>query len=137
MHNFITLLHTLQLAAILSLDGQTRLFFSVAPSLTTKPSDQTLTENQEANLRCAAIGNPSPKIAWTKNGAFLTEGELLSFEANRHHSGKYWCSADNGLGVAVNASADLNVQCEFSKFRMKCKALGCKFVHSCTVKKNC
>ena len=39
-------------------------------------------------------------------------GDTLNIEALRSHSGKYWCSADNGLGAAVNASVDLNVKCK-------------------------
>ena len=40
-------------------------------------------------------------------------GNTLSFETNRNHSGKYWCSAENGLSSAVNASASLDVQCKY------------------------
>ena len=43
----------------------------------------------------------------------MATGEMLSFEANRNNSGKYWCSADNGLSAAANASANLDVQCKF------------------------
>ena len=43
----------------------------------------------------------------------MATGERLSFEANRDNSGKYWCSADNGLSAAPNASANLDVQCKF------------------------
>jgi len=37
--------------------------------------------------------------------------ETLRFEASRDHSGDYWCSANNELSEAVNASAHLDVQC--------------------------
>ena len=63
-------------------------------------------------LHCSAIGNPVPKITWIKDGKTLELGETLSFKALRNQSGKYWCSADNGLGEAVNASADIDVQCK-------------------------
>ena len=43
----------------------------------------------------------------------MATGERLRFEANRNNSGKYWCSADNGLSAADNASANLDVQCKF------------------------
>ena len=36
----------------------------------------------------------------------------MSFEAKRNQSGNYWCLAENGLNVTVNASASLDVQCE-------------------------
>ena len=42
----------------------------------------------------------------------MGHGETLSFEANRNQSGKYWCTAENGLSVIVNASAILDVQCK-------------------------
>ena len=63
-------------------------------------------------FHCTAPGNPTPKITWTKDGITVGLGERLSFEANRDHSGKYWCSAENGLDITVNASASLNVQCK-------------------------
>lgn len=42
----------------------------------------------------------------------MATGDKLIFEADRDDSGKYWCSADNGLSAAVNASGDLDVQCK-------------------------
>ena len=42
----------------------------------------------------------------------MANGDTLNFVANRNQSGKYWCSADNGLSATVNASADLDVKCE-------------------------
>ena len=42
----------------------------------------------------------------------MATGDELSFEANRNDSGKYWCSADNSLSAAVNASGNLDVQCK-------------------------
>ena len=86
----------------------------VAPSLISTPADQTVIEGTKTSFFCNASGNPSPKITWSKDGEILTEGETLSFEANRNQSGEYWCSAENGLSVAVNASAHLDVQCKYS-----------------------
>lgn len=43
----------------------------------------------------------------------MATGDTLSFEAFRNQSGKYWCSAENGLNVTVNASAYLDVQCKY------------------------
>ena len=37
---------------------------------------------------------------------------MLSLNVQRNVAGKYWCLADNGVGEAVNASADIDVQCE-------------------------
>lgn len=86
---------------------------AVPPSLTTKPSDQTVTENQEVTFQCTATGNPASKIKWIKDGKTLVEGDILTFKATRNTSGQYWCSAENGLDLA-NASAYLNVRCKYS-----------------------
>lgn len=40
------------------------------------------------------------------------QGDTLGFKANRNDSGKYWCLAENGLDVNINASASLDVQCK-------------------------
>lgn len=87
-------------------------FFLDPPSVTTQPSDKTVIENEEATLHCKAIGNPVPEIIWLKDGDIVGSGETLNIGALRRHSGKYWCSADNGLGAPVNASANLDVQCK-------------------------
>ena len=88
--------------------------YSVEPSLITTADNQTVIEGTKVTFYCNASGNPSPKITWSKDGKILTEGETLSFEANRNQSGEYWCSAENGLSVTVNASAHLDVQCKYS-----------------------
>lgn len=88
--------------------------FLVPPSLITKPSNQTIIENEIPRFHCTAIGNPVPKIKWIKDGKTLAEGDILTFGALRNHSGQYWCSAENGLGLTTNASAYLDVQCKSS-----------------------
>ena len=63
-------------------------------------------------LHCAAIGNPTPNIKWIKDGKTVGNGEILNITVKRSDSGKYWCTAENGLDVTVNASAYLDVQCK-------------------------
>ena len=43
----------------------------------------------------------------------MAEGETLSFETHRNQSGKYWCSAENGLTSTINSSAMLDVLCMY------------------------
>ena len=89
------------------------LFVIVPPSLTIRPSDQTVLEAANVTFHCNAIGNPVPKISWIKDGEAVASGDTLSFvNTNRNQSGKYWCLAENGLNLTANASADLDVQCK-------------------------
>ena len=88
---------------------------SVAPSLITTPADQTVLESATATFHCNSSGNPIPKITWIKDHNTVGHGETLVFEAKRNNSGKYWCSAENGLNSTVNASASLDVQCKLIK----------------------
>ena len=83
------------------------------PSLTTFPTDQTIIEDAIAAFHCVATGNPKPKVTWIKDGVTVHTGNTLSLQAKRDLSGKYWCSADNGVFTAVNASAYLDVQCKY------------------------
>ena len=85
-----------------------------SPSIILKPEDKIVTEGKLLTFQCAAAGNPSPKITWTKDGITMAEGDTLSFRPNRTQSGKYWCSAENGVKSAVNASANLDVQCKYN-----------------------
>lgn len=78
-----------------------------------------MVENDEATFHCTAIGNPVPDIIWIKDGKTVGARDTLTFTALRRHSGKYWCSVDNGLGEAVNASVDLDVQCEYGIILVK------------------
>lgn len=84
------------------------------PSFSNVPVNQTINEGDTATFQCTATGNPTPKITWLKDGKAVATGNTISFEANRTHSGKYWCSAENGLKTAINASAYLDVQCKYS-----------------------
>ena len=86
---------------------------TVSPSIDVRPIDKTVSEGDIAAFHCTATGNPTPKITWLKDGKTVTTGETLGFIASRNQSGKYWCSADNGLNNTANASADLDVQCKY------------------------
>jgi len=90
------------------------IFFLTAdpPSFETKPSDQIVKESEETVFLCSATGNPTPNITWMKDGKTVVHGDTLRFSVSRSDSGKYWCLAENGLGLAVNTSASLDVQCK-------------------------
>lgn len=53
-----------------------------------------------------------------KNGKTVGSGETLSFETSRNQSGKYLCSADNGIDKSASASAYLNVHCKYEKLKL-------------------
>lgn len=74
------------------------------------PSDQTINETDTVTFVCNVSGIPAPVIKWQKDGGTVGTGDMLSFPVYRNQSGYYWCSADNGLSVTVNASAYLEVQ---------------------------
>lgn len=96
-----------------SLNEERVFFVLVAPSLITTPTDQTVMEGAEAIFFCNATGNPIPKITWMKDGEIVGQGDTLSFETSRNQSGKYLCSAENGLNSTVNSTANLDVQCMY------------------------
>ena len=82
------------------------------PSFTLKPSDKIVKESEGTMFLCNATGNPAPEITWIKDGKTVAHGDSLSILASRSDSGKYWCLAENGLGLAINISASLDVQCK-------------------------
>jgi len=70
-------------------------------------------------LTCTADGFPTPNFTWTKvfkNGSdsnVLFNGSSYEFPSNRNNAGTYRCTADNGIGSAVNNTADVTVNCEY------------------------
>ncbi|XP_076004254.1 protein sidekick-1-like isoform X2 [Genypterus blacodes] len=94
---------------------------SVAPSFTSPPSDQTVTERSVALITCQTSGAPQPAITWRKGSLVLASGSVqvprftilqtgglevqpVSFQ----DSGEYTCVASNTEGT-INASATLTV----------------------------
>ena len=74
-------------------------------------------------LSCNATGKPTPTITWTKvedngtDGAPLfpvVEGKHLLSNIQRSANGTYRCTADNGVGVPVNRTVSVKVECKSS-----------------------
>lgn len=93
----------------------------VEPVIKLTPESGLLTvkEGDSATLQCdITAGNPTPEIIWRRRERMMPNGEeeiagsIISFnQVNRHHSGHYICSADNGFGPqAVTAEIKLDVQ---------------------------
>ena len=66
---------------------------------------------------------PTPNITWTKvfndssDSNVLFTGENYVFPKNRINAGIYRCTADNGIGNAVNHTVNVTINCEYNAFR--------------------
>ena len=95
-----------------------------APSLLQPPVETTVNESQTAILKCTAVGNPPPKVTWSKVNSSLpvgrhvveSSGALIIQDVRPGDEGQYTCKAENLLGN-INATAKLTVQCKFLLFR--------------------
>ena len=89
------------------------------PSLLQSPVGITVNESQTAILKCTAVGNPRPKVTWSKLNSSLpvgrhvveSSGALVVKNVTPEDGGVYICRAENLLGQ-VNIAAKLTVQCE-------------------------
>ena len=95
-----------------------------APSLLQQPVETTVNKSQTAILKCTAVGNPPPKVTWSKVNSSLpvgrhvveSSGALILQDVRPGDEGQYTCKAENLLGN-INATAKLTVQCKFLLFR--------------------
>ena len=94
------------------------------PHIVEKPKDLKVRKQSIATFYCRVTGDPVPEVAWRKNGKKLTSVHsrisiqnfpggvsMLRIEPVRHErdDATYECSAENGVGDAVTASANLTV----------------------------
>ncbi|KAL1129263.1 hypothetical protein AAG570_013792, partial [Ranatra chinensis] len=93
------------------------------PKITEKPRHQQVRASTIASFYCEARGDPTPTIQWRKNGKrvpttqsrYLVQeypsGALLRIEPVRggRDDATYECAAENGVGDAVSAEAQLTV----------------------------
>ncbi|XP_069760263.1 leucine-rich repeats and immunoglobulin-like domains protein 3 isoform X2 [Narcine bancroftii] len=93
-------------------------FVCVLPSFTKSPTDLTVRAGAMARLECAAIGHPTPQIAWQKDGGtdfpaarerrmhVMPEDDVFFIvDVKIEDVGIYSCTAQNSAGaVSVNAT---------------------------------
>ncbi|CAB1418037.1 unnamed protein product [Pleuronectes platessa] len=81
----------------------------------------TIKENDTLVLQCIVKGHPRPEIRWTKTAGSASEkfqerpiyNETLRIKSiQRGQGGRYYCKADNGVGVAAIKSIRVDVQCK-------------------------
>ncbi|XP_046405329.1 leucine-rich repeats and immunoglobulin-like domains protein 3 [Ischnura elegans] len=93
----------------------------IYPTFTKTPSNVTLKTGNTARLECAAAGQPSPQIAWQKDGGndfpaarerrmhvMPTDDVFFIINVKTSDMGVYSCTAQNPAGTIV-ANASLNV----------------------------
>lgn len=108
--------------------------FPVLPSFTKMPMDLSIRAGATARLECAAVGHPSPQIAWQKDGGtdfpaarerrmhVMPEDDVFFIvDVKTEDIGVYSCTAQNTAG-AISANATLTVlgekrHCGFKKPR--------------------
>ena len=96
-------------------------FFEDAPSLDVYPTSSVVVEGQNFTLSCNASGKPSPRLTWTKVGGLgqvLSQTSTLivnnaSRTVNANNMIQYQCTADNGVGHAATAVANVTVHCKY------------------------
>ncbi|XP_029948858.1 protein sidekick-1-like isoform X2 [Salarias fasciatus] len=94
---------------------------SVAPTFTSPPSDQTVTDGNTAVFTCQTSGAPKPAITWRKGSQVLASGSVqvprftllqsggLQIQpVSSQDSGEYTCIASNSEGT-INSTATLTV----------------------------
>ena len=79
------------------------------PAVTVTPPSLTVTQNQTASFYCSAVGNPRPRVSWSKtSGAGLLNmngrQDMLEIRKSSYNdSGEYVCTATNLLGKVQKA----------------------------------
>ena len=86
------------------------------PEFISVSSDKVAVEGDPSvTLECTADGEPTPNIVWTKvyahgsDSGVLGIGNQFVLETNRNNSGKYRCTAYNGIGTTTNYTVKIEV----------------------------
>ncbi|KAG8439728.1 hypothetical protein GDO86_005775 [Hymenochirus boettgeri] len=98
-----------------------KLTVNMLPSFTKVPMDLTIRAGSTARLECAAVGHPTPQIAWQKNGGtdfpaarerrmhVMPEDDVFFIvNVKAEDIGVYSCTAQNSAG-SISANATLTV----------------------------
>lgn len=101
-----------------SYSNKAKLTVNMLPSFTKSPTDLTIRAGAMARLECAAIGHPTPQIAWQKDGGtdfpaarerrmhVMPEDDVFFIvDVKVEDIGIYSCTAQNSAGaISVNAT---------------------------------
>ena len=90
-------------------------FLSDPSVIKSSPTRRVVLEGSNVTLHCNVTGNPPSNITWTKDGSptVLHQGESFSLSSiSSGQAGLYVCTAWNGVGSKVNASATITVHCK-------------------------
>ncbi|CAF96299.1 unnamed protein product, partial [Tetraodon nigroviridis] len=104
-----------------SYSNKARLTVNMLPSFTKTPMDLSIRAGATARLECAAVGHPSPQIAWQKDGGtdfpaarerrmhvMPEDNVFFIVDVKTEDIGVYSCTAQNTAG-AISANATLTV----------------------------
>ena len=98
------------------------------PGIANVSNDQVVCEGFLVTLSCNATGRPTPTINWTKvegNGEDsapllpVVDGKYVLSNIQRCANGTYRCTAHNGVGIPVNHTVSVKVDCK-SSFLYSC-----------------
>ena len=98
------------------------IFFSDASYIIVSPKVRSVDEGNSLILTCVASGKPKPSMTWTKVGSsdvLSTDSQLPIVNVSRPGTPdnmiQYQCTASNGVGTPVTATATITVRCKYSR----------------------
>ncbi|CAL4067055.1 unnamed protein product, partial [Meganyctiphanes norvegica] len=89
------------------------------PATVSRVSKETqhVEQGKSVTLECAAEGNPTPIITWSKQGGHMPSGQpeeegisITLQEVDRYDEGTYICTASNGIGESSKTSMEVMVE---------------------------